>query len=249
MISPTTLRRLVRRGFSRAGASPLASGSWEALRAILVVVSWTIALALFGAVLNLAFFFASLHEIVVIAKGGADSVEGGGILPALLRLIVLLNFVFTSPLALAVCASYLVGFPVVWTWIGLRQGWSISLRRWEAAVRRHLRELAQHAVRSAPGEIIDGWLRSAGAMGDVLDKLLRVRERSGRIVRWLSRRPARVASQLRGLLREVPGSDGLGAAEAALEELGRHVRFAMPAAVFWTLLANVLLFVVVKFLR
>lgn len=249
MMDPSTMRRLVRRGFARAGASPLASGSWEALRAILVVFLWTLGLALFGGILNLALFVGSLPEIVMIARGGTDTVEGGGIFAIVLRLVVLLSFVFTSPLALGISLVYLAGFPLLWTWIGLRQGWSVSLRRWESAVRRHLRELAENAVRAAPVEILDGWRKSAHAMGDVLEKMIRVRERSGRLVRWVSRRPAAVASQLGSLLREIPGHEGIGVAESALEELGRHIRFAMPAAVAWTLGANLAWFLLVKFLR
>lgn len=249
MIDPSTMRRLVRRGFARAGASPLASGSWEALRAILVVATWTLGLGAVGAILNIALFVGSLPEIVMIAKGGADTIEGGGIFAIALRLIVLLSFVFTSPLALGIAIVYLAVFPALWAWIGLRQGWSVSLRRWEDAVRRHLLELAEHAVRAAPTEILDGWRRSAHAMGEVLEKMIRVRERSGRLARWVSRRPAAVASQLGALLREVPGHEGIGVAEKALEELGRHIRFAMPTAVAWALAANVLWFLVVKFLR
>lgn len=249
MIDLVTLRRLVRRGFARAGASPLASGSWEALRAIVVVSAWTIGLGLAGMLMNLAFFVGSLPEIVSIAKGGSDAIEGGGIFAILLRLVVLLSFVFTSPLALGISIVYLAGFPLLWLWIGLRQGWAISLRRWEGAVRRHLRELAEHTARSAAPEVLEGLLKSARAMGDVIEKMIHVREHSGRIVKWISRKPAAVMAQLRSLLHELPGYEGVEAAEQTLEEVGRHIRFAMPAAVAWTLLANILWFVVVKLLR
>ncbi len=249
MIDFVTFRRLLRRGFARAGASPLASGSWEALRAIFVVSAWTIGLGIAGIVLNLAFFIGSLPEIVSIAKGGSDAIEGGGIFAILLRLVILLSFVFTSPFALAISAVYLVGFPLLWFWIGLRQGWSISLRRWQDAVRRHLRQLAEHASRTVAPEVLEGWLKSARSMGDVIEKMIHVRERSNRLVRWLSRKPAAVMGQLRALLHELPGHEGAEAAEQALEEMGRHIRFAMPTAVAWTLLANILWFAVVKFLR
>lgn len=249
MVDLIPFKRLVRRGFARAGASPLASGSWEALRTILAVSAWTLGLGLVGVLLNLALFVGSLPEIVMIAKGGGDMVEGGGIFSIVLRLVVLLSFVFTSPLALGISVVYLAAFPLLWAWIGLRQGWAISLRRWEEAVREHLRELGDHAVRAAPAEILDAWHKSAHAMGEVLGRMIQVRNQSGRIVRWISRKPVAVAIQLRALLKEIPGHEGAEAAETVLAELARTIRFGMPIAVAWTLLANIVFFLVVKMLR
>lgn len=243
------LLRFARRGFARAGSSPLASGSWEALRAMMVAALWCLGLGLLGAVLNIALFVGSLPEIVMIAKGGADTIEGGGIFAILLRLVVLMSFVFTSPLALSITAVYLAAFPLLWAWVGLRQGWSVSLLRWENAVRTQMRELADHAVRSAPPEILEGWHRTTRAMSDVLGKMIRVRERSGKFTRWLSRRPAAVAFQLRSLLHEMPGHESLGAAEKTLEDLARHIRFGLPAAITWILVANILWFLLIKILR
>lgn len=245
----SALMRLARRGFARAGSSPLASGSWEALRAILVATLWTVGLGIFGGLLNLALFVGSLPEIVMIAKGGADTIQGGGIFAILFRLVVLLSFVFTSSLALFVSVVYLALFPLLWGWVGLRQGWSISLRRWEAAVRRHVRELAEHALRSAPVEIIEGWHRTSRAMGDVLGRMIRVRERSGIFARWLSRRPAAFATQLRILLQEMPGQESIGAAEQSLEDFAKRIRFRFPSAVAWLLAANLLWFALIKIIR
>lgn len=249
MYALSALLRFARRGFARAGSSPLASGSWEALRAILVAVLWSAGLGLLGALLNLALFVGSLPEIVMIAKGGPDTIQGGGIFAILFRLVVLLSFVFTSTAALAISAVYLALFPLLWGWVGLRQGWSVTLRRWEAAVRRHVRELAEHAVRSAPVEIIEGWHRTSRAMGDVLGKMIRVRERSGRFARWLSRRPAAFAIQLRVLLQDMPGQESIGAAEQSLEDFARRIRFRFPSAVAWLLAANLLWFALIKMVR
>ena len=89
--------RLFKRGVARAGASPLASGSWEALRTILVVTVWTLGLALAGILVNLGLFVASLPEILRLADAGSDAIQGGGVLAILLQLVVLLFL--TGPLA------------------------------------------------------------------------------------------------------------------------------------------------------
>lgn len=248
MIAIPDFARVLKRGVARAGATPLASASWEALRTILVVALWTAGLSLAGVLVNIGFFVLSLPEIVSLARDGSDTIEGGGVLAILLRLVVALGFVFTSPVALAISAVYLVGFPVLWTWIGLRHGWSLSLRRWETAVRRHVRDLADLASKSAPSDAVDAVKAAARAMGEVLEKLISVREQSGVLIRWLSRGPARVAMQLRALLHELPGHQGAEAAERILEDVGSRIRFALPAAVLWGALANLAWFALVKFL-
>lgn len=247
MISFQTVRRVLKRGFSMAGENPLASASWEAVRTLFVVVAWTAALAVVGTLVNLGFFILSLPEIVGLARGGSDTIEGGGVLSILLRLAVALSFVFTSPTALAISLVYLVGFPVLWTWIGLRHGWSLSLQRWEAAVRRHVRDFAALVGRSAPPEAVDAVRATARGMGEVLAKLIAVRRRSGRVLRWLSRKPALVADQLLALLHELPGHESAEAAERVLEDVGRRIRFALPAAILWGVLANLVWFLGIKF--
>lgn len=247
MIPFKTFRRVVKRGLSMAGESPLASASWEAIRTIVVVVAWTASLAIVGALVNLGFFILSLPEIVGLARGGSDTIEGGGVLSILLRLVVALGFVFTSPAALIISLVYLAGFPLLWTWIGLRHGWSLSLQRWEVAVRRHVREFAALVSRSAPSEAVDAVRATARGMGEVLGKLLAVQRRSGRIVRWLSRKPAAIADQLFALLHELPGHESAEAAERVLEDVGRRIRFALPAAILWGVLANLVWFLGIKF--
>jgi len=243
MIHIPNFATIVRNGFSKAGESPLASASWEAIRAIFVVTAWTVGLFLVGAVANISFFIMSLPEVIAMARGGSDAIQGGGVLAILLRLLVALSFVFTSPPAMAVSAVYLVGFPVLWTWIGLQHGWSVSLRRWETAVRHQVGQLAS---RTLPPEALQGLKASARAMGEVLGKMISVREKSGVLVRWLSRGPAKVAVQLRALLHEMPGHEGAEAAERILEDLGKRIRFALPAAILWGAVANLVWFAVVK---
>jgi len=237
---------LLKRGFARAGASPLASGSWEAIRTILVVSLWTLGLALAGALVNLGLFVLSLPEILLLSGAGSDTVQGGGVLAILVQLVVLLSFVFTSPFALGASLVYLAAFPALWAWIGLRHGWAISLRRWEGAVRKHVAELARTVAQSAPDEAVEALRATSRGMGEAFDRMIAVRDKSGLLVRWLSRGPMKVVQQLKGMLHEIPGHESALAAERMLEQFGSRLRFAMPTAVVWGIVANLLWFALVK---
>lgn len=246
MIHIPDFPRLLKRGFARAGASPLASGSWEALRTILVVAVWTLGLALAGILVNVALFVASLPEILHLADAGADAVQGGGVLAILLQLVLLLFLVFTSPSALALSVVYLAVFPVMWAWIGLRHGWALSLQRWEGAVRRQVAELARTVAQSAPEEAVEALRATSRGMGEAFDRMIAVRDRSGLLVRWLSRGPMKVVQQLKAMLHEIPGHESALAAERMLEQFGSRLRFALPSAVLWGVLVNALWFAIVK---
>ncbi|MCB9495536.1 MAG: hypothetical protein H6686_01435 [Fibrobacteria bacterium] len=246
MLGIPEFSRVLKRGLQRTGSLPLVSGSWEALRAILVIAGWTLSLALVGLLLNSGLLLACLPEVVSLGQGGADLVEGGGVLAVLFHLLLALSVVFSHPFSMAVVVVYLVAFPALWASLGLRHGWALSLKRWEGVVRDHILELSAMVTRAAPEEAVQAVRSAAKARAEVLEKIIQVRDRSGVLVRALSRGPMKIVRKIGAMLHELPGHEGLEVAERALEDIAKEVRFAFPAALGWLIGLNLAWFLLVK---
>jgi hypothetical protein len=235
-------------GLARAEATarPLASWSWEVVRAFLVMGLWVGGFLLGGLLFNLVLFGFALPELLHMVDGVPAIGLQAGLLGVLIDLVMFVLFLLSHPLAVGTVLVFLAVFPLFWAYIGWKQGRSRVLTRWVNVVRNPVRQWADLVRKMAPAEALHVVCTAAEALANVLDALLQWRERRWRLVRAATAAATAVVEELRSLLRSLASLENPDAVEQALASLEARAHFGIWQAIGVLGSVNFIWFLVIK---